>query len=78
MVGPQTESKSTACEKYIFMHVDNLNLDYHIYNKIKKANALTGAFDYLHQNMFLQLQLLQFLQSGTATHWVISCDRGAA
>ena len=42
------------------VHVDdNLSFKDHIYTKIKKANAVMGiirrTFDYLDQNMFLQL-----------------------
>ena len=49
-----------TCEKNIGVHVnDNLSFKDNIYTKIKKANAVMGIirrlFDYLDQNMFLQL-----------------------
>ena len=51
--------EATTCEKDIGVHVDdNLSFKDHIYNRIKKANAVMGiirrTFDYLDQNMFLQ------------------------
>ena len=56
----QVKLEATACEKDIGVHVDdNLSFKDHIYTKIKKANAVMGiirrTFDYLDQNMFLQL-----------------------
>ena len=56
----QVKLEATACEKYIGVHVDNnLSFKDHIYTKTKKANAVMGiirrTFDYLDQNMFLQL-----------------------
>ena len=56
----QVKLEATTCEKDIGVHVDdNLSFKDHIYTKIKKANAVMGiirrTFDYLDQNMFLQL-----------------------
>ena len=56
----QVKLEATTCEKDIGVHVDdNLSFKDHIYTKIKKANAMMGitrrTFDYLDQNMFLQL-----------------------
>ena len=56
----QVKLEATTCEKDIGVHVDdNLSFKDHIYTKIKKASAVMGiirrTFDYLDQNMFLQL-----------------------
>ena len=56
----QVKLEATTCEKDIGVHVDDsLSFKDHIYTKIKKANAVMGiirrTFDYLDQNMFLQL-----------------------
>ena len=56
----QVKLEGTTCEKDIGVHVDdNLSFKDHIYTKVKKANAVMGiirrTFDYLDQNMFLQL-----------------------
>ena len=56
----QVKLEATTCEKDIGVHVDdNLSFKDHIYTKIKKANAVMGiirrTFEYLDQNMFLQL-----------------------
>ena len=56
----QVKLEATTCVKDIGVHVDdNLSFKDHIYIKIKKANAVMGiirrTFDYLDQNMFLQL-----------------------
>ena len=56
----QVKLEATTCEKDIGVHVDdNLSFKDHIYTKITKANAVMGiirrTFEYLDQNMFLQL-----------------------
>ena len=72
----QVKLEATTCEKDIGVHVDsNLSSKDHIYTKIKKANAVMGiirrTFDYLDQNMFLQLfkSLVQPLIETSVAVW---------
>ena len=67
---------ATTCEKDIGVHMDdNLSFKDHIYTKIKEANAVMGiirrTFDYLDQNMFLQLfkSLVQPLTETSVAVW---------
>ena len=73
----QVKLKATTCEKDIGVHVDdNISFKDHVYNKITKANAVMGiirrTFDYLDQNMFLQI-----LKCSTTTHRDISSNMDA-
>ena len=72
----QVKLEATPCEKDIGVHVDdNLSFKDHIYTKIKKASAVMGiirrTFDYLDQNMFLQLfkSLVRPLIETSVTVW---------
>ena len=71
----QVKLEAITCKKDIGVHMDdNLSFKDHVYTKIKKANTVMGiirkTFDYLDQNMCLQL-------FSTTTHWDISSSMGA-